>query len=385
MDNIIFNLTDSYSESFKPELIAYSIFNDQYSYIEIDNIHINNELIDLLLNNSIKYYQTYSNKEKIVHANSKKNSKYLYDSLIFITNLNILKKKEENKEIVLYLNSNQNNIIIYYNANITKYNDLHLFINELYKNGITVINNNNNNYINLVIQDYTSLNIKKFDIKNPKIDFNLSYGDNFKEIDKKIYNGICNNDKGIWLFHGIPGSGKTCYLKNLICRLNKTKKINNVIYMPSEMIGQLESPSFIPFIQDYPDSVLIIEDADIALQSRKTSGLIVKTLLQLTDGILADCLRLKIIATFNCDLEQIDTALLRKGRLQYRHEFKTINRSNAILLAEKLKYDITLFDNDTNKNKTEWVLSDIYNIEQNFSWEKENKKIGFKNAYNSTI
>lgn len=378
MNNIQIILNDTDWESFKPEIVAYNIFNDQYSLFALSNITFNNRLIDQLINKSIKYYKLYENENEKIIKNKNKN--HLYDKMCFILNLNTFDTNLPSLSVVIYIHNKHNYISIYYNANELTNDNLHQFINLLYKNGIKQIKDKyeDNNYINLVVQEYNTLTIDKFPIKKPIIDLDLAYGENFKNVDKLIYNGVCNSDKGIWIFHGIPGSGKSNYLKNLICRLNATTKVKNVIYMPSEMIGQLESPSFIPFIQEHPDSILIIEDADIALQSRKTHGSIVKTILQLTDGILADCLRLKIIATFNCDLSQIDTALLRKGRLQYRHEFKSITRENAIKLATKLKLDTTLFDKDMYKNKNEWALSDIYNIEQDFIWENDSIKIGFK-------
>lgn len=233
------------------------------------------------------------------------------------------------------------------------------------------------NYICLVTENNGTLTTSDFTIKKPKINIPLAYGEEFAAYDKQIYKTLCNNDKGIWIFHGDPGTGKSIWLRHLIGKLNKTNKVQDVIYMPSEMVKMIETPSFIPFIQQYQDSVLIIEDADIALQSRKQYGSIVNTLLNLTDGILADCLRLKIVATFNCELDKIDSALLRKGRLVFRHEFKPIPRSQAIKLAEWLKIDITVFNSDSYKNKDEWTLAEVYNIHENFHWEKSNKKLGF--------
>jgi SpoVK/Ycf46/Vps4 family AAA+-type ATPase len=170
------------------------------------------------------------------------------------------------------------------------------------------------------------------------------------------------------------------YIRSLVKKLNKMKDVDRVIYMPSEMVGSLESPEFIPFISEHPNSVLIIEDADVALTSRKQNGSIVKTILQLTDGILADCLRLKIIATFNCDLKQIDGALLRKGRLQYRHEFRHLSRPEALALAESCKIPLTEFDKPEFADKKDWTLAEIYNIREDFHWDNNSnvvKKIGF--------
>jgi len=236
----------------------------------------------------------------------------------------------------------------------------------------------NNSYISLVIKRPNgSLDTSDFEIKNPKINIPLSYGEEFEAIDKNIFTSLTKSDKGLWIFHGPPGTGKSMYIRNVIKKLNKSGKVGSVIYMPSEMVGSIESPEFIPFIQDYQDSVLVIEDGDIALESRKNHGSIVKTILQLTDGILADCLRLKIIVTFNCELSKIDEALLRKGRLQIRHEFRYLNRTEAMKLAESLKIDVKIFDTEEYSNKKEWTLAEIYNIHTDFYWDKKQKKLGF--------
>ncbi len=235
-----------------------------------------------------------------------------------------------------------------------------------------------NSYINLVTKNHSgSLDTSEFEIKNPKINIPLAYGSEFEAIEKQIYNTLIKSDKGLWIFHGPPGTGKSMFIRHMIKRLNKSGKVGEIIYMPSEMVGALESPDFIPFIQEYQESILVIEDGDIALESRKSHGSIVKTILQLTDGILADCLRLKIIVTFNCDLSKIDEALLRKGRLQIRHEFRVLTRTEAIELAKYLKIDTKVFDTIENRNKTDWTLAEIYNIHTDFYWDKQQKKLGF--------
>jgi ATP-dependent 26S proteasome regulatory subunit len=235
-----------------------------------------------------------------------------------------------------------------------------------------------NSYISLVIKRPSgSLDTSDFEIKNPKINIPLSYGEEFAPIDKNIFKSLIKSDKGIWVFHGPPGTGKSMYIRHIIKKLNKSGKVGEIIYMPSEMVGAIESPDFIPFIQDYQDSILVIEDADIALESRKNHGSIVKTILQLTDGILADCLRLKIIATFNCELAKIDEALLRKGRLQVRHEFRYLTRTEALKLAHSLKLDLAIFDTEEYARKQDWTLAEIYNIHTDFYWDRKKKKLGF--------
>jgi ATP-dependent 26S proteasome regulatory subunit len=70
-----------------------------------------------------------------------------------------------------------------------------------------------------------------------------------------------------------------------------------------------------------------------------TSNSAVANLLNLTDGLMADVLQLRIICTFNIDFTKIDSALLRKGRLKASYEFKKLETERANALAKKLGYE----------------------------------------------
>ena len=56
----------------------------------------------------------------------------------------------------------------------------------------------------------------------------------------------------------------------------------------------------------------------------------------MSDGLLNDMLKLQIICTFNVDLKQLDSALLRPGRLIARKEFKALPELDANILAQRL-------------------------------------------------
>ena len=55
----------------------------------------------------------------------------------------------------------------------------------------------------------------------------------------------------------------------------------------------------------------------------------------MTDGILSDDLGIKFICTFNDDMKNIDSALLRKGRLVSKYEFKNLDTEKAQKLLEE--------------------------------------------------
>ena len=138
------------------------------------------------------------------------------------------------------------------------------------------------------------------------------------------------------------------------------------------MISALSSPSFLPFIMKYRNSVLLIEDCEEIIFSRDAGNhqnTAIVNLLNLGDGLLADALCIKVICTFNTDLKNIDKALLRKGRLLARYEFRELELSKAQNLSKKMGCSKPILKPA--------LLSDIYN------WNKENyagkpiAKIGF--------
>ena len=62
----------------------------------------------------------------------------------------------------------------------------------------------------------------------------------------------------------------------------------------------------------------------------------VSAILNLSDGMLADFLRLQIICTINCSARDIDPALLRPGRLICHRVFGRLDYAQAARLAESL-------------------------------------------------
>ncbi len=103
------------------------------------------------------------------------------------------------------------------------------------------------------------------------------------------------------------------------------------------MINDLTSPRLIPLLLNYPNSLLIIEDAEGSLSRSRTSSQSVANLLNLSDGLLSDGIQVQILATFNCPLMSLDSALLRPGRLIAQYCFpSTLNIENARNLAESI-------------------------------------------------
>lgn len=224
--------------------------------------------------------------------------------------------------------------------------------------------------INLVKSEMGHMDTEEYDLHIPDIDLTLNYGENFNKVHEVIIERLNKpNDKGIILLHGDPGTGKTSYIKYL----TKLIKEKEILFIPPSMAEMLSEPSFIPFLMDHRNSILIIEDAERVISDREGNGSPagVSNILNLTDGILGDCLNIQVIATFNMKKEKIDQALLRKGRLIAEHKFEKLTIEETNKLLEFLEKD--------HVSEEGMVLSDIYNVEIELHKSSKNKgsKIGF--------
>ena len=175
---------------------------------------------------------------------------------------------------------------------------------------------------------------QNFDIKK-------LYNDGFEVEDEKIRNFIAEDDKsGLVILHGEKGTGKTSYIKHLV-NLFPNRKF---VYVPASMITLLGEPSFGSFLITLNNHVIILEDCENAIRDRKESGSAsaVSLLLNMTDGLLSDDLGMKFICTFNEDMKNIDGALLRKGRLMSKYEFKELAVPKAETILRERGIETTL-------------------------------------------
>ena len=187
--------------------------------------------------------------------------------------------------------------------------------------------------INIISLSSNQLDLKTIAIKPTKLDIDLYYNDDFKPLDKLISERLAKeNDKGIVLLHGLPGTGKTTYLRYLIGNLKK-----KVMFVSPSAAGNLMNPDFMDLLLDNPNAVLVIEDAEnIIMDRRFSSASSVSNLLNISDGLLSDCLNVQIICTFNSEISLVDNALLRKGRLIARYEFGKLSVDKANGLSKHL-------------------------------------------------
>ena len=225
-------------------------------------------------------------------------------------------------------------------------------------------------FISLLYNGRNGIDTQSMELTKQKLSIAENYNDEFENIHKTILKRLSKkNDKGLVLLQGKPGTGKTSYIRYLISKVRK-----KVIFLPPNLAGNITNPDLIAILIRNPNSILVIEDAENLITNREMDERSpVSALLNLSDGLLSDCLNIQIICSFNTAISKIDNALLRKGRLIAKYEFNELSVEKAQRLSFKLGYQSIITKPTT--------LTDIYNQEEQDFGENQNKRaIGFEMA-----
>ena len=223
--------------------------------------------------------------------------------------------------------------------------------------------------INLIVKTQSGYDLIENEIKQMYVDINKHYNDDFKKVDENIVKFLNEESStGPVILKGEKGTGKTTYIRNLINTTNR-----RFIYLTNELASALADPTFIPFLREISGSVLIIEDCEKLVASREKGNYSagIANLLNLCDGLLSDIFNIKIIITFNTDISNIDSALLRKGRLISLYDFGKLSVEKCNVLFEELGQEY--------RTDEPLVITDVFNhdIDTNSDCDNNKKTIGF--------
>src|SRR5690606_38925401 len=226
--------------------------------------------------------------------------------------------------------------------------------------------NNHRKLISLVVFGKDGFDTVEQSIGSSKLSINDNYNDDFAPIHQTILKRLSKkNDKGVLLLHGKPGTGKTSYIRHLITKVNK-----KVFFLPPHMAASITNPDLISLLLEHSNSIFVIEDAEnIIMDRRQKGGSEVSALLNLSDGLLSDCLNIQIICSFNTALSKVYTGLMRKGRLIASYEFRELTAEKAQRLSQKLCFQSAI--------TRPMTLTEIYNQDQRGFTATKRESIGF--------
>jgi len=260
------------------------------------------------------------------------------------------------------------------NFTITDLNDASLLYENIYTNNIDIAFKLINKLFVIAekeqriefgiaaIDQSNSIYTTWYEYPRVDIDIKTNYNDDFEPAYERVCELIEDDKASLMLFYGSPGTGKSTVLKSFITKYPNKE----FVIMDGSLLASVSQEKLMSYFLDNEETIFILEDCEKSLVSREhTVNPVMPVLLNLTDGIISDVLRIKLICTFNTALNKIDEALLRPGRLKLKYEFKKLSKEKA---SKLLGHEAT----------KEMSLAEIYNVDQEHDFsKKQQNKIGF--------
>ena len=165
----------------------------------------------------------------------------------------------------------------------------------------------------------------------------------------EYYDDFMDSNASILLLIGPPGTGKTTFIRGL---LQHTKSSAIVSYDPNVLE---KDHVFADFIEGDND-VMVLEDADMFLKSRKESNTMMHKFLNVGDGLVTTKGKKLVFSTNLPSINDVDDALIRPGRCYDILHFDSMTQEDAELLAKKFGVELTT-------KKSRWTIAEIFNQE----------------------
>lgn len=240
-------------------------------------------------------------------------------------------------------------------------------LSDFIKKNVAVEEEDSVRYFEYVVYDSHGFDTTSLPVKKQNIDIEKNYNDDLPH--EEIVEFLESDDSGLCILYGAPGTGKTSYIRHL---MHNCKDVDFMI-LNTSCFDAINDSSFVNMIINNKDAVVILEDCEDLMIERNTGGNSrIATLLNLSDGILGDALRLKFICTFNSKISKIDSAVLRKGRTHVKYEFKPLCKEKARALAEEIGHTLP-----AKKGNEGYTLAEIYYSDNNLVDGNVTSKVGF--------
>lgn len=207
----------------------------------------------------------------------------------------------------------------------------------------------------LITDDQGKFNLSQLPQK--KIDFiPENYSEEVMEKRANMLRNISSKEcRGrVNILAGAPGTGKSKLIQSLIPDFDKEAR---VVYMPAHLVSQIDSPQLLGFLLANSNTkhIFLVEDCDKILVPRGMDTVnVLSSFLNLSDGILGDCLDVHFVVSTNAQTLDFDEAITRPGRLSELITFDLLAPERANQVYQRLtKTEVEPFDSKTS-------LADIY-------------------------
>ncbi len=381
-----FNLTSNYDhEIFKYLLGDEDVINIDGLKNESSSINIDVTKDDYNLNDFLVCWKNFGKRPNRIIIHNTYSSK-LFDSVIseFVIEKNVFTEVIPDSEEDLIINDKLfvkldddcylsyivadrmsdasfiDSITFYYNSGYTGVQD---FIDKL-NDCILDYEDVDSHKLNTIGLSATGLEIEPVSLHDIDLDNIDNYynSDTFRSLEK-IVKQIKKSDKGLSIFYGDRGTGKTSFINYISSKLDRI-----VIFIPNNMIEHtINNSDFRKFLKKYEKPVLVLDDCEMVFSEvYGRTNMFSSNLLQMVDGFLSDSINCNIITIFNLDNEEeIDQSLLDCNNLIDIIEFDILSDEESNTLAKHIG------SNKKYKNKNR--LIDIIKKRSN----KQEFEIGF--------
>ena len=182
------------------------------------------------------------------------------------------------------------------------------------------------------------------------------------------YDRYMASDAGILLLTGPPGTGKTSFIRGL---LNHAKE-NCILTYSTDLLNS--DSFFADWLGDEDEKIVVLEDSDTMLGSRKEGNGLMHRFLNLGDGLITIPGKKMIFSTNLTSLDQVDSALTRPGRCHDICEFRKLTKTEAEIVAKIAGTTLS----EGVDGQTSWTIAEI------FSNLRARKEVAKKTAFGFT-
>lgn len=177
------------------------------------------------------------------------------------------------------------------------------------------------------------------------------------------YDRFMNSSASILLLIGPPGTGKTTFIRGLL----QHRKASALVTYETAILEK--DYIFARFIES-EEEIMVIEDADAFLSSRKDGNLMMHKFLNVGDGLVSTKGKKMIFSTNLPSIKNIDTALIRPGRCFDIVTFDRMDQKEAEVAAKALGVQL-------DEEKKDWSIAEIFHKQVQAPVTMQENKIGF--------